>query len=65
MNREPPLEYRFKKGQSGNPKGRPKKVDKEKEFFDVAMAVMQITYKALNCDECAVKKMKSIKKLLK
>ena len=30
--REPPLEYRFKKGQSGNPKGRPKKVDKEKEF---------------------------------
>ncbi len=65
MNRQPPLEYRFKKGQSGNPKGRPKKVDKEKEFFEVATAVMQITYKALSGDECAVKKMKRIKKLLK
>ena len=40
-------------------------VDKEKEFFEVAMAVMQLTYKALNSDEYAVKKMKSIKTLLK
>jgi len=29
MYKQPPLSSRFKKGQSGNPSGRPKRIDRE------------------------------------
>ncbi len=54
MKREPPVEYRFKKGQSGNLKGRPRKIEKEKEVLFIVTKVLHLAYKALNSDKNAI-----------
>lgn len=40
--RKPPKEKQFKKGQSGNPKGRPKKVVKSESFYKLAIDELDV-----------------------
>lgn len=60
--RVPPQENRFKKGQSGNPQGRP--IMPEKAIFGLTMALLIILLKAYRKDKQAQKTLLEIKKLL-
>jgi len=60
--RVPPQENRFKKGQSGNPQGRP--IMPEKALFGLTMALLIILLKAYRKDKQAQKTLLEIKRLL-
>ena len=60
--RVPPHKNRFKKGQSGNPQGRP--MMPEKAIFGLTMALLIILLKAYRKDKQAQKTLLEIKKLL-
>lgn len=61
MYKDPPQQHRFKKGTSGNPAGRPKKV---KASIDLLEQFLQAFLLAMKHDESAKSKITRIQKIL-